>query len=137
MTMHRLRWSGLIWIGGVFLWLPFEDAGTGWALLLAGVGAAWAAAWFLARPKLKDNHNARRLPLAGLLAGLAVTPLAILLMAVKSGVHGHLSADFSITQILGVLVSTPFWALAGLFVGGGLALAERAMAQPGADEQRN
>jgi hypothetical protein len=61
-------------------------------------------------------------PLAGLLSGLAVTPLALLLMAFKSGVHGHGLPDFTPNQVTLVLLSTPAWAAAGLLVGLGIAL---------------
>jgi hypothetical protein len=127
--MYRMQLLGLVLICAIFLWLPFEDTGTNWALLLAAACTAWGAAWFLARRGFKEKRDWRRLPVAGLLAGLAVAPLAIFLMAVKSGAHGHLAADFTVDQILIVLFSTPVWALAGLLIGGGLGLAERARTQ--------
>jgi hypothetical protein len=117
-----LRLAGLALGIGFFLWLPFEDLDILWPLVFAALIILWLAArLWLSLPK----HLAARwaaLPLLGTLAGLLVAPLALFLMAVKTGVHGHSGPDFSGSQIIATLARTPYWTLAGLLLGGGLAL---------------
>jgi hypothetical protein len=110
----------------IMLWLPFEDTHTKWAV---GFGAA-IAVWFAARKvtRIWFTHIAlsarsssiqvfARCSLAGLLAGLAVTPLAFFLMVFKTGLHSHGIPDFTYEQAVEVLHRTPFLALSGLFLG--------------------
>jgi hypothetical protein len=55
-----------------------------------------------------------------------VTPLAIGLMAFKSGLHGHNAPDFTLAQMQAALDLFPYFALAGLGVGLAAALRPRA-----------
>jgi hypothetical protein len=61
--------------------------------------------------------------IAGLLAGLAVAPLASFLMVFKTGLHGHGFPDFTPEQIVAVLHRTPIFASSGFFLGLGSGLA--------------
>jgi hypothetical protein len=125
LASRRLRLAGLALGIGFFLWLPFEDIDILWPLVFAALIVLWLAArLWLAIPE----HLSRRwfaVPLLGALAGLLVSPLALFLMAVKTGVHGHSGPDFSGSQLLVTLERTPYWILAGLLLGGGLALWRR------------
>lgn len=51
---------------------------------------------------------------AGLVAGLAVSLVAVTLISFKGGLHGHGFPDFSLVQVRDVILSTPWWAVAGL-----------------------
>ena len=122
LTTRQLRLVGLALGIGFFLWLPFEDIDILWPLFFSALIILWLAArLWLALPEASARRGFM-LPLIGTLAGLLVTPLALFLMAVKTGVHGHTGPDFSGSQILVTLERTPYWALAGLLLGGGLAL---------------
>jgi hypothetical protein len=57
-----------------------------------------------------------------LAAGLAVVPLALLLMGIKNGLHAHAQPEYTPQQILSVLRSLPVWSLAGLLAGSALAI---------------
>ena len=98
---RQLRLAGLAVGIGFFLWL----AARMWLSLPAPLARRWPV-----------------MPLLGALAGLLVTPLALFLMAIKTGVHGHSGPDFSGSQLLVTLERTPYWTLAGLLLGSGLAL---------------
>jgi hypothetical protein len=67
-------------------------------------------------------HYVLRHLLVGSLAGLAVTPLALFLMALKTGLHGHSAPDFTLEQMQMVLYRTPIWVAVGLLLGLGVAL---------------
>jgi hypothetical protein len=104
----------------MFVWLPFEDVNLNWATLFAIVAAVLVSVYFLARTREVLKVSWRRYLLTGLLAGLLVTPLTILLMALKGGAHGHPFGDFTPDQVLQVIRVTPVWILAGFLIGGGI-----------------
>ena len=106
----------------MLVWLPFEDTSTAWIVLFAGATSALLAV----RVSLPGS---RLLPftglahfLIGMIAGAGVTPIALLLMAFKSGIHGHGSPDFTPEQVMQVLNDTPLFALAGGLAGLGIGL---------------
>jgi ethanolamine transporter EutH len=105
----------------MLVWLPFEDLQQNWVLLFSIAIAGLTSAYFLARTTEKLKHSWWLYLLTGLLAGLAVTPLAIFLMALKGGIHSHPSADFTAQQVLQVIYTTPVWILAGSLIGLGIA----------------
>jgi hypothetical protein len=120
--LFGLRIAGFLIGAAVLLWLPFEDVSAAVVLLFAAaINAWWGARLLLATP---NDRRALllRYALVGMLAGLAVTPVALLLMAFKSGAHGHNLPDFSYDQILAVILRTPVWTAAGLLLGLGGAL---------------
>jgi hypothetical protein len=109
---------------GIFLllWLPYEDKDEIQALLFAAAVNTWIAFRYLAGLSDKAKESLLRHLLVGLLAGLSVAPMALFLMAFKTGIHGHESPDFTAEQIFSVIYGTPFWGGAGLVLGlgGGL-----------------
>jgi hypothetical protein len=107
----------------LILWLPIEDVNLNQVLFFANALCAWWAARFWLDTSPQNPLFVRRHVLIGLVAGLAVTPVALFLMAFKSGLHGHGIPDFSGAQILGVLARFPVWIVAGLLLGLGVALA--------------
>lgn len=120
-----LRTAGLLLGAAILLWLPFEDTGIRWVVLFAGAISALLAAGVLQKRALSGWPSWMSHPLTGLLAGAAVTPIAFLLMALKSGVHGHGAPDFTPQQVTSLLNSTPLFGLAGGIIGLGTGLYRR------------
>ena len=52
----------------------------------------------------------------GILVGLAIAPLTILLMAIKTGIHAHPIPDYSYEQIFTVISRIPVWVISGLLI---------------------
>ncbi|HEX6304035.1 MAG TPA: hypothetical protein VFZ76_07585 [Anaerolineales bacterium] len=141
-----LRLTALIIAVAIILWLPIEDVGVHYVLVFAILISAWWAARFLI-PYLpgsselpgrygrwlgrnREDAHGRRFIIShiiiGTLSGVAVSPLALLLMIFKSGLHGHGQPDFTPSQMAAVLARTPVWALAGFLTALGIAIARLA-----------
>lgn len=118
----RLLRIAVILLGAVVLfWLSIEDQNEGWALLLALFLSFLIAIVLYLR--LGDGRLGFFLiPVLGALSGLLVPVLAVLLMVVKIGLHGHGEPDFSIAQVSEVLQRIPIWIVAGLLIGVGVAV---------------
>jgi hypothetical protein len=122
-----LRIAAIALGGGFLVWIPFEDTTTTWVLFFATAICLLGGASLLAnRQVLGSWSRTGRGAFLGGLAGLAVTPLAIGLMAFKSGLHGHNAPDFTLAQMQAALDLFPYFALAGLGVGLAAALRPRA-----------
>jgi hypothetical protein len=121
-----LRLKNLAFLLGlsVLAWLPFEDSHEAPAMILAGLIALLGAASYLSQTRL-TARPAWMHPLSGLAAGMAVAPLALLLMGIKNGLHAHAQPEYTPQQLLAVLYSLPVWSLAGLLVGSALAIWEK------------
>lgn len=121
-TPQGLRLSAVVLGLALLLWIPFEDVNLNFILFFALAISSW---WGV-RLLLNVSHDPKRILLrhllVGLLAGLAVTPLAIVLMAFKTGVHGHGIPDFNAAQIEAALWRTPIWVGGGVLIGLGSAL---------------
>lgn len=119
---RRLRILALVVGGGLLFWLPVEDLSENWAILFAILISTLAVLALLTRLHPIGGRPWLVASLAGALAGLAVTPLALFLMAFKSGLHGHHLPDFTPAQVTSVLQRTPIWIAAGLLIGLGVGL---------------
>jgi hypothetical protein len=106
----------------LLLWLPIEDVSEQSVILFAALISAWLAARYLISVHPEEYHYLLRHLLAGTLAGLAVSPLASFLMALKTGLHGHSTPDFAIEQMQALLFSAPAWMVVGFLLGLGAAL---------------
>jgi hypothetical protein len=107
----------------LFVWLSFEGQNVTWIILFANAISMLGTAVILARySRLTQNKSWLVYPLAGLLGGAATTPIALLLMAIKTGLHGHSGPDYTSAQILAVLISFPVWVGAGALIGLGAGL---------------
>lgn len=122
-----LRISGVILGIALLLWLPIEDADLNRVLFFANAVCAWGAARAMVNTSSQDPKFLQRHIVVGLVAGLAVSPAALFMMAFKSGLHGHGSPDFSSAQMLSVLMRFPVWAIAGTLLGLGAALARHSL----------
>jgi len=100
----------------MLLWLPFEDTSIFWAIAFTTAITGLITIHYLIKYRKAANHW-WFYPLTGLLFGLMITPMALLLMAIKSGVHGHGFPDYTPTQVRQILQLTPVWILAGLVTG--------------------
>jgi hypothetical protein len=113
----RMRLTAMI-LGMVFLfWIPFEDSSPTITLLLALALCAWGAVYFLIKTQSHLHRVLLRTILAGTLAGAAVTPLALFLLAFKTGLHGHQAPDFTPEQIFSVIYRGPIWLVGGFLIG--------------------
>jgi hypothetical protein len=120
--VHRLRYAGLFLLVLLLLWLPVEDLHEGWVLGYGAALCAWGAARYLTTRKADPNRFWLHYLLVGAVAGTALTPAALLLMAFKTGLHGHEAPDFTSLQIARVITLTPAWILSGSFIGLGAGL---------------
>lgn len=120
---HQLRLLGIL-LGIILLvWVSIEDQSVTWAILFAAAVCLLAAAWWLARFHQPPAGKGWLVyPLAGLLGGAATAPVALLLMALKTGIHGHSIPDYTPAQMGAVLISFPVWIGAGVIIGLGAAL---------------
>ena len=122
-----LRISGLILGTGVLVWLPVEERSELGVLVISGAICTWSAVWLLIKPFLNEKQLIMRHILVGTGAGLILAPLAILLMALKSGIHGHGMPDFTVSQMQDILSRIPYFVLSGFLVGVGSGLWRLAM----------
>jgi hypothetical protein len=128
-----LRAATLLWGVYALVWLSLEGH-VGRDALLAGWGLALAALWLIGRAL-----GGRVLPVgrlvglgatAGLAWGAALGPAVLLLMAFKTGLHGH-GPEYTAAQLAGVWAQWPLWSVAGLAAGAGLALVAAALRRNG------
>jgi len=118
----QIRWFAIL-LGIIFLiWIPVEDSSTTAALLFALVFATLGAVVFLSGAKKPFQAALPNYILTGITAGIAITPLTLFLMALKTGLHGHQGPDFNNQQILSIIYRTPIWLLGGLSIGLGSGL---------------
>ena len=107
-----IKLAGAAWVIALLAWLPFEDTTTVPALAFALAGVGWLA-W---RDSPNWQGSLPRAIAAGAGLGFAVPLTALLLMAFKSGLHGHGFAEYTAAQVWSVIQTSPFWPLAGIFL---------------------
>lgn len=101
----------------LLLWFPKEDVSQLSVVLFAALISAWLALRSLLPVQPGGRYYLVRYLLVGALAGLAVIPLALLLMALKTGLHSHSAPDFTYVQMQVLLFRTPMWVIVGLLLG--------------------
>ncbi|MCB9457672.1 MAG: hypothetical protein H6671_16935 [Anaerolineaceae bacterium] len=122
----RLRLGAISYGLLVFLWLSPEDNHV-WPVAVLGAGLALMVGGLAVISRFGGRVIPRRwLLLSGALAGLVVgaggAVAAAGLMLVKTALHSHIYPDYPLPLILAMLERAPAWGLAGLLVGGALAL---------------
>ena len=117
-----LRLTGLLLGLTILIWLSIEEQSELFVLVGSGAICAWIASCLLLTPPQSNRQLITRHGLVGIGAGLLLAPLAILLMAVKSGIHGHGTPDFSIAQIQSVLLRSPYFILSGFLIALGIGI---------------
>ena len=121
-TQRWLRYYTFVLGAFLLLWLPFEDSNDQLATALAAAISAGLAAHLVIRRNSFQTVSFRKYLLLGGAAGLVVGPLTFLLMAIKTGLHGHTAPDFTSAQVIEVFLRMPIWGLGGLLIGLGIGL---------------
>jgi succinate-acetate transporter protein len=116
------RMTALLLGFGLLVWLAFEDQNTFGVIVFSGAVCIWLAVRILFIPPATRKQLLLRHTLIGSGVGLILAPLAIFLMALKTGIHGHGTPDFTVEQIQIVLSRTPIFALSGFLLGLGSGL---------------
>lgn len=119
---NYLRFIGLLLGLGVMVWLPIEESNLGWVLLFSGAICSWFAALLLGKLISRGIGSVIWYMVVGAGAGLLLAPMAILLMALKSGIHGHGLPDYSAIQMVSVISRMPYFLLSGILIGSGYGL---------------
>lgn len=118
----RMRISAIFFGMAFFLWLPLEDSNETIVIFFAFSIAVWLALALLRRKNTLTSLPIHYFILTGILAGAAVTPLTLLLMAFKTGLHAHTVSDYSYQQIISIIYRTPIWVVGGVFISMGLGI---------------
>jgi len=116
-TLFPLRLSGLILGVLVLVWLPFEDHSPLGAISLAAGICTWLAVRALWTTIPSSRQVWGRYALVGAVAGLGVAPLALLLMAMKTGLHAHTTPDYTAVQLQSTIERILIFGVSGLLVG--------------------
>ncbi len=120
---HRILRLAVILLGVVILlWLSFEDQDERRAILLAALLSTLGAV--ATGMHFSGWLRGYWLVILGAVFGFLVPLLAVLLMVIKTGLHGHGVPDFTLAQITAVLRLIPVWSGVGVLVGGAAALFE-------------
>lgn len=106
----------------LLFWLSVEDTTEAYAIFFA-----ICVSTLLAVLPLIRTNNISSLPfhsfiLAGILAGAAVSPMAIVLMVFKIGLHAHPVPDYTFQQIISVIHRIPIWMFGGFFISVGFGM---------------
>ncbi|NKQ34571.1 MAG: hypothetical protein HF973_03040 [Chloroflexi bacterium] len=119
-----LKWlTAVVGIYGV-IWIGLE--GELWRSILLAVGVTAVSLLYLWQKYL----GGRALPagkwlgmtaVSGFLFGLGSSLLTLLLMAVKTGLHGH-GPEFSPAELEWVINQIPLWTAVGLLIGLGIGM---------------
>jgi hypothetical protein len=112
-----LRLTALILGFGILIWLPVEDQSELGVLIASGAICTWFATRLLITAPQENRQLILRHVLVGSGSGLLFAPIALILMAVKSGIHGHGTPDFSVDQMQSVISRIPFFVLSGFLIG--------------------
>jgi hypothetical protein len=110
---------------GIF-WLPVEDLDDHYAVLFAAAICTLLAARWVVSLSAQKRPRFILYIFIGSLAGLAVSPLAVLLMTFKIGLHSHPVPDFTFAQITAVALRAPIWTMGGGLIGLGIAFLDLA-----------
>ena len=117
-----LRLAGLVIGASIFIWVPFEDLSIRWVLILSAAICSWFAIRILLNYSIRNWLTVVRHSLVGGLAGLAVVPVAFLLIILKNGLHAHHTPDFTVDQIQALFNLVPYLSISGLLIGFGCGL---------------
>ena len=118
-TRLRLKLGGVILGIVILIWLPIEESNKIFVLILSGLVCAWAGIWLIQGNHITKLRTIIKYILVGGGAGLMMGLVAILLMAIKTGIHGHGTPDYTPEQIIEILLRTPFFVLGGVLIGVG------------------
>lgn len=120
-----MRAWGALWMLAFLVWLPFEDTQIWTTVILASAACLWlagsrvglgrvAAATTRGAPAAQPWWRAAAL---GAAFGAAIPLIALILMAFKSGAHGHGFADFTSRQLWQLVELLPLTLALGCILG--------------------
>jgi hypothetical protein len=111
------RIAALVTGAGILIWLSFEDRDDRSALFFALLICSLAGVFLFQRVSSGAAPPFLVFLLVGGVCGLAVPIAAVLLMVLKTGLHSHTAPDYTLADLLSVLLRTPLWAAVGLLSG--------------------
>jgi hypothetical protein len=109
----------------LLIWLPFEDSNEQLATTFAAAISAGLAVRLVIKRIPPQPTSLLKHLILGSGFGLAIAPLTFLLMALKTGLHGHTTPEFTSVQVIAVFQRAPLWGLGGLLIGLGVSLWRR------------
>jgi hypothetical protein len=133
-ALNWLRISGLVLGVFILLWLTVEDRSELVVLLLSALICIWIGVWLLARIDFAGKYIFWKHVIIGGGMGLLLGAVALILMALKTGIHGHGIPDFSVDQMRAVVSLSPYFLLGGFLVGASAGLLRTAQMQGSAKE---
>ena len=119
------RFSAILAGMVLLFWLSIEDQSELPALLMSTLVAVLVAILYMVVGRRYTSLSVRAYLLVGMIAGLAVPLVALALMTLKIGIHGHGVPDYSVQQYIHVVYTIPGWILGGALIAGGAALYQR------------
>jgi hypothetical protein len=114
---RSLRIAALVIGAGILIWLSFEDQDERSALFFALLTCSLAGVILFQRVWAGAAPPLWVFLLLGMLCGLTVPLATVLLMALKTGLHSHTAPEYTVADLLSVLLRTPLWAAVGLLSG--------------------
>lgn len=121
-SFNWMRISALLLGIAILIWLPFEDSDIKILLAFALAICLWGGLRLLNAGMLGKPRTLGYSAVIGFATGLAVVPAALILMAVKTGLHAHRIPEYTPEQVQHILVLTPILSIGGflLVLGAGL-----------------
>ena len=111
----------------LLFWVPLEDASENPAILFAYFISTWIVGALVIRYKNPTFLTIINIVFAGILTGAIITPLILLLMVFKVGLHAHLVPDYSFEQFISIINRTPIWFISGFLTGIGVGIILKTM----------
>lgn len=118
-SRRRLKLGALLLGIVILIWIPIEESNEAGVLVLSGLLSAWVGIWLLQGTHKTKLRTIIKYSIVGGGAGLLMGMVAILLMAIKTGIHGHGTPDYTPEQILEIISRIPFFVLGGVLIGVG------------------
>jgi hypothetical protein len=106
----------------LLFWIPFEDSSENPAILFAYFISTWFVITLLTRYKNPSLLTIINVVFAGILTGATITPLILLLMVLKIGLHAHPIPDYSYEQFISIINRIPIWFISGFLTGMGVGI---------------
>ncbi len=119
------RFSAILAGMVLLFWLSIEDQSELPALLMSTLVVILVTLRYMIVGMRFRSLSWRAYLLVGMIAGLAVPLIALSLMTLKIGIHGHGVPDYSLQQYINVVYTIPGWIVGGGLIASGAALYQR------------
>jgi hypothetical protein len=114
----------------MLLWLSLENSSELVVMILAIVTSFLLTIVIMAKKYQSLPLPFHNFVIAGVLAGAAVTPLALTFIIIKNGLHAHIYPDYSIQQISIIIHRTPIWIVGGFLISIGVGIFSKTLLNP-------